>query len=81
MESYIIVFKNTHDAIQSEKVLKEKGIAVVVMPTPTKITHSCGISIGFSIENIDKINEFIEKEEIVIKNIYLKKGQEFSLYK
>ena len=81
MNNYIIVFKNTHDAIQGEKILKGKGISVMVMPTPTSITHSCGISVRFKEEDIGIVEKAINEEKLITKNIYIKNGQEFKLYK
>ena len=45
MRYYIVVFKNTHDAMAGEKFLKEKEYNFRIMPTPTSITQSCGICI------------------------------------
>ncbi|MBU3210232.1 DUF3343 domain-containing protein [Clostridium algidicarnis] len=74
---YLIVFKNTHDAIESEKILKDKGIKVIIMPTPTYITQSCGISIKFSKENYDLIRNIIDNDEIHIKTLYYKSEDKF----
>ncbi|SHE87520.1 DUF3343 domain-containing protein [Clostridium fallax] len=81
MNNYIIVFKNTHDAIQAEKILKEQGESIMVMPTPTCITKSCGISIRFNEGILSKVENLIKEEKIVTKNIYVKNGQEFKLYR
>lgn len=81
MVNYIIVFKNTHDAMNGENILKGKGVSVVVMPTPTSITKSCGISIRFKEEDLNLVDETIESGELEIKNIYMKNGQEFKLYR
>lgn len=69
-EYYIITFKNTHGAINGEKLLKEKGIKVNVMPTPAVITKSCGISIKIDAEYIEMIGELVNQGQLVIKNIY-----------
>ena len=42
MKYYIIVFKNTYDAMTGEKKLKELNYKFRIMPTPTSITQSCG---------------------------------------
>ncbi len=67
---YIITFKNTHGAINGEKLLKEKDIKVAVMPTPAVITRSCGISIKIDNEDIEMVKKLIEQEQLVVKNIY-----------
>ena len=41
MKYYIIVFKNTLDAMSGEKAVKEMGLSFRMMPTPTSITQSC----------------------------------------
>lgn len=42
MDYYIIVFKNTYDAMSAEKKLKELDLEFRIMPTPTSVTMSCG---------------------------------------
>ena len=48
MKDFIMVFNNTHEAMEGERILKENGIAFIIMPTPTYITKSCGISSAFN---------------------------------
>lgn len=78
MDNYfIIVFNNTHNAIEGEKILKAEGIAVTIMPTPSQITQSCGISIKFEEKDLNIIENMIQLEKLHIKNIYNKKEGEF----
>ena len=70
MNYYIIVFKNTHDAMSGEKKLKELNYELRIMPTPTLITQSCGICIR--IESEEKIKRIIDGNIIEFKNIYKK---------
>ena len=72
MNYYIIVFKNTHDAMTADKKFR-------IMPTPTLITQSCGICVR--IENDDEINSIIENKEIEFKNIYKRNETEYILIK
>ena len=62
MNYYIIVFKNTLDAMNGEKSLKEEGFIFKMMPTPTAITQSCGICIR--IEDKNYIDEIIKRNII-----------------
>ncbi|WP_040214752.1 DUF3343 domain-containing protein [Clostridium polynesiense] len=79
MDNYfIIVFNNTHNAIEGEKTLKNEGITVTIMPTPAQITQSCGISIKFNEEDLDRIKELVQQEKLHIKNIYHKIRGEFN---
>lgn len=78
-EYYLIVFKNTHDAIQGEKVLKEEGLNVIIMPTPTYITKSCGISVRFNTSDVEKVKEIVGQDKMEIKNMYHKTDEKFVL--
>ena len=70
MNYYIIVFKNTYDAMAAEKKLKELNFDFKIMPTPTTITMSCGICVRMDEkENIDLI---INNDILQYKNIYFK---------
>lgn len=67
---YVIVFESTHYAIAAEKLFKDSGYKFDVIPTPREITHSCGLSIKFDLDNIQDINKEMEEAHIVIKGIY-----------
>lgn len=74
MKYYIVVFKNTHDAMAGEKFLKEKEYNFRIMPTPTSITQSCGICIR--VESEDDIKK-IKDENFEYKNIYCRDGASY----
>ncbi|WP_027633298.1 DUF3343 domain-containing protein [Clostridium hydrogeniformans] len=78
-EYCLLVFKNTHDAIQGEKLLKSEGLKVTIMPTPTYITKSCGISVKFDTEDIDLVKSLVQSEKLIIKNMYHKNEEEFQV--
>ncbi|SHK57153.1 Protein of unknown function [Clostridium cavendishii DSM 21758] len=81
MKRYIMVFKNTNDAVRGEEILKNKSINMTMMPTPTQITQSCGICALFNEEELEKINNIIEDKKISFKNIYEISSNGFSIYK
>ncbi|GAB6168758.1 hypothetical protein JCM1393_12180 [Clostridium carnis] len=70
MKYYIIVFKNTLDAMTAEKVLKMQEVEFKMMPTPTVITQSCGLCVR--IEKKEYISKIIEDKLIEYKNIFIK---------
>lgn len=74
---YLITFENTHSAMNAETVLKQNSIKNIVMPTPTYITKSCGISLKFDKADLPMVTKLIKDESIKIKVVYLKEGSEF----
>lgn len=79
MEYYIFVYKNTFDAMNAEKILKEKNFDFRIMPTPTSITQSCGICTRF--ERLEDVNEIIENSIVEYKNVYHKGKNGFETIK
>ena len=81
MNYYIIVFKNTLDAMSGEKAVKEMGLSFRMMPTPTSITQSCGLCVRLDDEeSVNKvINEGINEGNMSYKNIYKRENNEYSM--
>lgn len=77
MKYYIIVYKNTHDAMEAEKNLNNEGIIFRVMPTPTSITQSCGMCTRIESEEI--LKDVIEKKIVNYKNIYMRNEEGFMI--
>lgn len=77
MNYYIIVFKNTFDAMAAEKKLKEENFNFRIMPTPTSITMSCGICIR--INEKDEIHTIINNKILEYKNIYFRENDGYVL--
>lgn len=69
-EMYIVSFNSTHHAIRTEKLLKEKEIVCTTLPTPREITASCGISIRFLYNDIEKVKETLRESDVEYKGIY-----------
>lgn len=59
------------DAIKGEKILSERKLIIEVMPTPTSITKSCGISILIKEEDFSLVKDLISENKISVKHIYL----------
>jgi len=70
MNYYIIVFKNTYDAMSAEKKLNELNFSFKIMPTPTAITMSCGICVR--IDKKEELDLIINKDILEYKNAYHK---------
>ena len=76
---YLITFENTHGAMNGEEILKNNHIRAIVLPTPTYITKSCGISLRVFEEDLEKVKALIKEEKMKIKLLYLKEGNNYSI--
>ncbi len=86
MNSLVIVFESTHDAIAAKAALQ--SIKPIVLPTPREISSSCGIALMLdsshlcfaedSLRNNNIINYGIYKICEETKKQYIKIGSEHS---
>ena len=72
---YIVTFQNTHEAMKAERETIKEKVKVVVIPTPTYITKSCGISLKIEEENIQSIIKLVKSENIKVKEIFMRDGE------
>lgn len=69
---YILTFENTYNAMNGEDILKKENIKCVVMPTPTSITKSCGICLGFEDNQLKKVTDLMKSNTLVYKGLFKK---------
>ena len=77
---YTLAFDSTHMAVAAEKYLSAR-IAVSVMPTPRKITASCGISLRVELEDVERLKELLKANDELFResHLYLVKNNEVKL--
>lgn len=64
---YIAVFKNTRDVIRTDRICREQGIDVQVMPVPEKISSECGMCLKFEDNLYNQFIEITDKNNITTK--------------
>jgi len=67
---YILTFNNTHEAMKAESACLSIKMKVTMMPTPTYITKSCGISLKIDKENLDNIKVLVDRDKLTYKGIF-----------
>lgn len=76
---YILIFNNTYNAMKCESELKKAGVSNIIMPTPTNITQSCGLSIKIKPEDTKNAAKVIQDGKVTVKAIYRKDSDTFEL--
>lgn len=69
---YILTFENTYNAMNGEDTFKKENVKCVVMPTPTSITKSCGICLGFEDTELSKVTDLIKSNVLEYKGLFMK---------
>jgi hypothetical protein len=66
----LIAFDSTQQALRAEMLLEYADIEIDICPTPKEITAGCALSIHFPKENIQRVSEIIDSENVEIRGIY-----------
>lgn len=45
-EEWIVLFDSIHDVLGAERLLKERGLPVDLVPTPRSLSSDCGMAIA-----------------------------------
>lgn len=69
---WIITFESTHYVMKAEKIFKENGLKVSLIPTPRDISSDCGIALEIPEERIKMIKELLKKNNLVSDGFYKK---------
>jgi Protein of unknown function (DUF3343) len=67
---YILTFNNTHEAMKAESVCLGLKLKVTMMPTPTYITKSCGISLRIGQNDFEPLKGLVQDNKFTYKGIF-----------
>ena len=68
-EYYILAFDTTTDAMQAEKLLKDK-FDIAIMPAPREISSGCGLSIRFQEPDESAIIDHLKAAPLIQGTLY-----------
>lgn len=66
----VILFSSTSHAIRAQRLLRDNGFKIKVIPTPRKYSSNCGIAIKFLSELEESIREFLGRKGIRYEGPY-----------
>ena len=60
-DSWVITFDSVYYVMKAERILKEKGIEINLIPTPREISSDCGVAIELVDSRLDLVKEILQK--------------------
>ena len=66
----VILFASTHFAIRAEKLAKEKGFVVKLIPVPRQLSSDCGVCLRFSWERKKEIEDTLNQAGVPMESIH-----------
>ncbi|BBI36791.1 DUF3343 domain-containing protein [Cohnella abietis] len=72
MDTLLIAFDSTQQALRAEMLLEYADIEIDICPTPKEITAGCALSIAFPSEEIIQVKQIILSEHVEIRGLFEK---------
>jgi len=66
----IAIFHSIHRVMQAEKVLKQAGADILLIPAPRKLSADCGLAIRFVPEVQSMVEEILRREGLLPAELY-----------
>ena len=68
----VLLFESVHRVMKAEKILKEKGIEVDLIPVPREISSDCGVAVELSKESEEEALLILKESKISMTECYTK---------
>lgn len=75
-EYCVITFASTHQAIRSEKALRERGLAFLLIPIPREISAGCGLALRVSCEGVQKVLDALQAVGVSPEGVFRLQGKD-----
>jgi hypothetical protein len=70
------IVETIHYVIKGEKILKNAGLPIDIIPVPRKISSDCGMALEFSCRDKERVEQLLADQEVNVVGIYrLYRGQ------
>jgi hypothetical protein len=66
----LLTFPTTHSAMRAEKVLDERSMTFIIVPTPREISEGCGLAVRCHCEDLHEIIKELNSCGIEIKEYF-----------
>jgi hypothetical protein len=66
----VVLFASTHFALRAEKLAKENGLSVKLIPVPRQLSSDCGVCLRFSWEQKNRIEEVLAQAGVPVESVH-----------
>ncbi len=75
---YVAIFNSIHRVMKAEKLLKEKGLAILLIPAPRTLKSDCGLALRYGAADRHLVEKALAEEDLLPEEIYVKNGDIFN---
>lgn len=75
---YVAVFQSIHKVMKAEKILKQQGVPVLLIPAPRALSSDCGLALRYAPGDRLRVEEMLSAASLLPQDLYLKQGERFN---
>jgi len=70
----VLIFHSIHRVMRAEKVLKQEGLDVRLMPVPRQLSSDCGLSLAFRLADQAAVSHALEEHGCPFEELHAREG-------
>ena len=74
---YVAIFNSIHRVMEAEKLLKEKKLAILLIPAPRALAADCGLAIRYAEEIRSEVEGVLAQADLLPRELYRKSGEAY----
>ncbi len=71
-EKMILLFQSVNQVTRAERILRENGFAVDLIPVPREISSDCGVALEIGFESREKAIDLLREHRLPLPDCYLR---------
>jgi hypothetical protein len=75
---YVAIFNSIHRVMEAEKLLKEKRLAILLIPAPRALAADCGLAIRYAEDARGEVEGALAGAGLLPRELYRKNGDDFT---
>lgn len=74
---YVAIFKSVHRVMEAERLLKKKGLPILMIPAPRAVASDCGLGLRYAEDAREEVEGTLADAGLLPKELYRKRGDEY----
>ncbi|TSK04272.1 MAG: DUF3343 domain-containing protein [Geobacter sp.] len=74
---FIAIFNSIHRVMEAERLLKDQGLKILLIPAPRALAADCGLAIRYAEDVRPKVEAVLSRAGLLPRDLYRKNGDNF----
>ncbi|TGU75199.1 DUF3343 domain-containing protein [Geomonas terrae] len=74
---FIAIFNSIHRVMEAERLLKDQGLKILLIPAPRSLAADCGLAIRYAEDVRPQVEAVLSGAGLLPRDLYRKNGDNF----